>query len=86
MKIARMESKHTFGTTPIRLEYIDKPLQVWPAVNALEFFVAVGPAKYDRTSAIDVGHNLQAVVLHATRMGLATCWIGLGADHDLLFF
>ena len=23
MKIARMESKHTFGTTPIRLEYIE---------------------------------------------------------------
>ena len=51
-------------------------------MNALDFFVAVGPAKYDRTSAIDVGHNLQAVVLHATRMGLATCWIGPGADHD----
>lgn len=82
IKIARMESKHTFGTTPIRLEYIDKPLQAWPTVNALQFFVAVGPAKYDRTSAIDVGHNLQAVVLHATRMGLATCWIGPGADHD----
>lgn len=81
-KIARIESKQTLGTAPIRFEYIDKSLKVWPVVNAREFFVAIGPAEYDRASVIDVGRSLQGVVLHATRMGLGTCWIGPGADHD----
>ena len=67
-----MESKYTFGTTPIRLEYIDKLVQVWPTVNALDIFIAVGPAKYDRTSAIDVEHKLQEGLLLTTRVGLST--------------
>ena len=42
--------------------------------------VALAPRDYDRLAVIDVGRSLQKVVLAATRMGLATCWIGPGAD------
>ena len=69
------------GTTP-RLEYIAAPLTVWPTVNASEFLVAIVPKAYDRTAIIDVGRALQRVVMAATRMGLGTCWIGPGADHE----
>lgn len=69
------------GTGPIRLEHVVAPLTVWPSVGAREFFVAVAPRNYDRLAIIDVGRSLQKVVLHATRMGVATCWIGPGADH-----
>jgi len=54
---------------------------VWPVVGAHEFLVAIGPRAYDRTAIVDVGRSLQGVVLEATRMGVATCWIGPGADH-----
>ena len=67
--------------TPI-LEYIAAPLTVWPTVNGSEFLVAIVPKPYDRTAIIDVGRTLQRVVMDATRMGLGTCWIGPGADHD----
>jgi nitroreductase len=40
------------------------------------------PHEYNRLSIIDVGRSLQKIVLHATRMGLATCWIGPGADQN----
>ena len=33
-------------------------------------------------AVIDVGRSLQKVVIHATRMGLARCWIGPGAGHE----
>jgi nitroreductase len=69
------------GTTP-RLEYVAAPLTVWPVVNASEFLVAIVPKAYDRTAIIDVGRTLQRVVIDATRMGLGTCWIGPGADHQ----
>ncbi len=69
------------GTSPIRLEYVAAALTVWPTVGAHEFFVAVAPRHYDRLAIIDVGRSLQKVVVHATRMGVATCWIGPGADH-----
>lgn len=83
LRVAKAASKDTLGTSsPIRFEYIDSPLKVWPAVNSQEYLVAVGPAKYDRMAMIDVGRSLQNVVIHATKMGLATCWIGPGADHD----
>ena len=72
----------TIGTTVPRLEYIAAPLTVWPTVNASEFLVAIVPKPYDRTAIIDVGRTLQRVVMHATRMGLGTCWIGPGADHE----
>ncbi|MFE0203975.1 nitroreductase family protein [Streptomyces sp. NPDC058985] len=71
---------HLIGTRPIRLEYVAAPLKVWPTVGAREFIVAVAPRTYDRLSVIDVGRSLHKVVLHATRMGVATCWIGAGAD------
>ncbi len=70
------------GTRPIRFEYVAAPLTVWPTVGGHEFFVAIAPREYDRLATIDVGRSLQKVVLHATRMGVATCWIGPGADHD----
>jgi nitroreductase len=68
------------GHQPIRFEYIDAPLVVWPVVGAREFLVAIAPREYSRLSIIDVGRSLQRIVLQATRMGLATCWIGPGAD------
>jgi nitroreductase len=68
------------GSSPIRLEYIAAPLAVWPTVGAHEFTVAIAPRDCDRLAIIDVGRSLQKVVLHATRMGVATCWIGPGAD------
>lgn len=75
------DPKKMLGSKPIRLEYIREPLRVWPVVGCHEFLVAIAPKEYDRTAILDVGRSLQKVVLHATRMGLATCWIGPGADH-----
>jgi len=69
------------GQKPIRFEYINAPLTVWPVVGAHEFLVAIAPREYDRLSIIDVGRSLQKIVIQATRMGLATCWIGPGADN-----
>jgi nitroreductase len=68
------------GVNPIRFEYINARLTVWPVVGAQEFLVAIGPKTYSRQSIIDIGRNMQKVVHHATRMGLGTCWIGPGAD------
>jgi len=68
----------------VRLEYISGRLTVWPTVNGTEFLVAIVPLPYDRASVIDVGRTLQKVVMEATRRGLATCWIGPGADHESL--
>lgn len=68
------------GSSPIRLEYVAARLTVWPTVGAHEFLVAIAPRSYDRLAIIDIGRSLQQVVLHATRMGVATCWIGPGAD------
>lgn len=70
------------GKNDIRFEYINAQLTVWPVVGAQEFLVAIVPKKYCRQSVIDVGRYLQKVVLHATKMGLATCWIGPGADQS----
>jgi nitroreductase len=69
------------GDGSIRFEYVAAPLTVWPVVGAHEFLVAIAPKAYDRTAIIDVGRSLQHVVLDATRLGIATCWIGPGADH-----
>jgi nitroreductase len=68
------------GQFPVRFEYISAPLTVWPVVGGHEFFVAIAPSEYNRLTIVDVGRSLQKVVLHATKMGLATCWIGPGAD------
>jgi len=85
MKCVRDELKQhqhkSFGAQPIRIEYIKAPsIRVWPGVNAREFLIAIGPAKYDLGCVIDVGRVLQGVVLNATENGLGTCWIGPGAD------
>jgi nitroreductase len=69
------------GQQPVRFEYVPAALTVWPVVGAHEFLVAIAPHEYNRLSIIDVGRSLQKIVLHATRMGLATCWIGPGADN-----
>lgn len=76
------EPERLIGNSPIRLEYVAAPLTVWPTVGAHEFIVAIAPRDYDRTAIIDVGRSLQHVVLHATKMGVATCWIGPGADQS----
>ncbi len=70
------------GKAPIRFEYIASPLTVWPVVGATEFLVAIAPSEYNRLAIIDVGRSLQKIVIAATRMGLATCWIGPGADQS----
>lgn len=70
------------GGAPIRLEFIEAPLIVWPVVNARQFLIAIGPKVYNRIAVINVGRCMQKVVMHATGMGLGTCWIGPGADHN----
>ena len=84
LETARKESApgNQLGTHPIRFEYIAAPLTVWPVVGGHEFLVAIAPAKYNRMSVIDIGRSLQKVIIHATRMGLSTCWIGPGADQN----
>mmetsp|Transcript_28175 Transcript_28175/g.66945 ORF Transcript_28175/g.66945 Transcript_28175/m.66945 type:complete len:366 (+) Transcript_28175:43-1140(+) len=77
-----LEPKQMLGSKQIRLEYIKEPLSVWPVVGCHEFLVAIAPKEYDRMAILDVGRSLQKVVLHAFKMGLATCWIGPGADHN----
>ncbi|MCU4156794.1 nitroreductase family protein [Carboxylicivirga sp. A043] len=71
-----------FSKSKVRIEYISAQIRVWPVVNAREFFVAITPKEYDRLAILDVGKTLQKVVIDATRMGLGTCWIGPGADHN----
>ena len=78
---AQSQPDSRLGDRPIRFEYVAAGLTVWPVVGAHEFLVAIAPLDYDRFAVIDVGRCLQKVVLLATRMGLATCWIGPGADH-----
>ena len=65
---------------PIRLEYLAHPLKVWPVVGAQEFLVAVAPRDYAEAAVVDIGYALQNVGIEATRLGLATCWIGPGAE------
>jgi nitroreductase len=74
-----------FSKKKIRLEYISGNVRVWPVVNASEFLVAIAPKEYDRLAIMDVGRTLQKIVIDATRMGIATCWIGPGADHKSLY-
>jgi nitroreductase len=76
------EPDRMLGNRPIRFEYVAAPLTVWPVVGAHEFLVAIAPRDYNRRAVIDVGRSLQKVVLQATRMGVATCWIGPGASHS----
>ncbi len=77
---SEMTSNKMFGKEPIRFEYVAEKLTVWPVVGANEFIVAIAPKTYNRLAVIDIGHSLQKVVVEATRLGLATCWIGPGAD------
>ncbi|MFT5196008.1 MAG: nitroreductase [Cellvibrionaceae bacterium] len=81
MQAVRLHSDApTVGKGPIRFEYAAAPLTVWPVVGATEFLVAIAPSEYNRLAIIDVGRSLQKIVIDATRIGLATCWIGPGAD------
>ncbi len=83
MKSVRLHSEEaTIGNAPIRFEYIAAPLTVWPVVCATEFLVAIAPSEYNRLAVINIGRSLQKIVIDATRMGLATCWIGPGADQS----
>jgi hypothetical protein len=80
--VRRHSQAPRIGISPVRFEYVSAPLTVWPTVNATEFLVAIAPQEYDRLGVIDVGRSLQKIVMDATRMGLGTCWIGPGADHE----
>lgn len=86
MECVRIQSQQSrlLGDDPVRFEFVSAQLTVWPVVGGQEFLVAIAPRKYCRLSIVDVGRSLQKVVLQATRMGLATCWIGPGADHKSL--
>lgn len=77
-------NRHVDLKDNVRFEYINEPLTVWPVVNASEFIVAIAPKEYSRHAIINVGRSLQKIVMHATRMGVATCWIGPGADHTTI--
>ncbi len=77
-----MTGSTMLGKEPIRFEYIAAKLTVWPVVGASEFIVAIAPKTYNRLSVIDIGRCLQKVVVEATRLGVATCWIGPGADQS----
>ena len=79
--VQRHSGAPKIGEFPIRFEYVSAALTVWPVVGASEFLVAIVPSEYNRLAVIDVGRSLQKIVIDATRMGLATCWIGPGADH-----
>ncbi|MCL1127116.1 nitroreductase family protein [Shewanella surugensis] len=76
------QQNQQLGQQPVRFEYVNVRLTIWPVVGAHEFLVAIAPREYNRLSIIDVGRSLQKIVLHATRMGMATCWIGPGADQE----
>jgi nitroreductase len=82
LETVRLQSapKKQLGFNTIRFEYLAAPLTVWPVVGGHEFLVAIAPIQYHRMSVIDIGRSLQKIVIHATRMGLSTCWIGPGAD------
>lgn len=79
---ARMHSQaeNCIGTHPIRFEYVSAPLNVWPVVGCTEFLVAIAERDYHEEAILDVGRSLQKTVLDATRLGIATCWIGPGAN------
>jgi len=65
---------------PIRLDYLAAPLKVWTVVGVQQFLFAVAPRKYLEQAVVDIGYALQQVVLEATRLRLATCLIGAGAE------
>lgn len=75
-------AENRIGTKPVRFEYLAAPLKVSPVIGATEFLVAIAEREYDEQAVVDVGRNLQKVVLEATRLGIATCWIGPGANPD----
>jgi nitroreductase len=83
MEAVKLHSQQNqlLGQKAVRFEYVSAALTVWPVVGAHEFLVAIAPREYNRLSIIDVGRSLQKIVLQATRMGIATCWIGPGADN-----
>ncbi|MCF6776359.1 nitroreductase family protein [Thiotrichales bacterium 19X7-9] len=74
------QQENQLGNLSIKFEYVATPLTVWPVVGAHEFLVAIAPKEYSRLAIIDIGRSLQKIVHEATKMGLATCWIGPGAD------
>ncbi len=84
MVCAREQTRHDrlIGSGAIRLEYVAASRLAWTVEGAHEFFVAIAPRAYDRLALIDVGRSLQKVVLRATQMGVATCWIGPGANQS----
>jgi nitroreductase len=80
LEYSRIQAEGCIGPHQIRFEYLAAPLTVWPVVNATEFLVAIAERDYHELAVVDIGRSLQNVVLDATRLGLATCWIGPGAD------
>lgn len=76
-----LDSAHAIAQGRMRAVLLDAPLPVWPSVNAQSFIVVLGPKTYDRLAVIEAGRAVQHVVNEAVARGLATCWIGPGADH-----
>lgn len=71
-------------TSPIRAERITGEMNVWLAVGATQFLVIIGPKAYDRLAVIEAGRRYQHVVHDLTEAGLATGWIGPGADQQAI--
>lgn len=78
------DSAHAIAQGRMRAVLLDAPLTVWPSVGAQSFIVVLGPKAYDRLAVIEAGRAVQHVVNEAVARGLATCWIGPGADHALV--
>ena len=78
--LQQMSLAARLGAQVVRLEYVAMPLRVWPEVGVHEFLVVVAPKEYSAQAVVDVGRCLQKVVCHGTAMGVATYWIGPGAD------
>jgi len=72
---AKQEGRDSDTFHKIRLEWIAKPLRVWPGVNMKEFFVAIAGEPYNMSEVQRVGRTLQKVVVKATQMGIGTWYV-----------
>lgn len=85
LRLIEHYAKDALFDKPIRLEFTSSPLTVWPAVNTQQFIVALTSTEYSKYAIMNVGRALEKVVIQAQgSMGLATCWIGPGADHTTI--
>lgn len=75
-----IDSAEAIAQGRMRAVLVEKPLVVFPGYGAQSFIVVLGPKTYDRLSVIEAGRAVQHVVNEATAAGIATGWIGPGAQ------